>query len=201
MAQEIEIKLSLDPADIEKINTHPLLRDLPVRSQMLQNTYYDTPALVLHARRMAVRFRKKGDVWLLTVKTAESSRDGLAIRNEWEVAAEPGVFDFSHVDEPEIRRFLETHKAQLKPVFSTDFTRQIRIVQHRTARIELATDQGHIECKGQREKLCEIELELLDGQIADLKALASELQRTLPLSTCDNSKAARGYRTYLASKT
>ena len=145
MAQEIEIKLSLDPADIDTVRAHPLLCNLPVITQDLQNTYYDTPSLDLHAKRMALRFRKKGNQWLLTVKTAEASSEGLAVRNEWEVAAEPGIFNFQHVDRSAIRDFLETLTAQLIPIFTTHFTREIRLIQHGNTKIEMAIDQGHIE--------------------------------------------------------
>ncbi len=200
MAQEIEIKLSLDPADIDTVRAHPLLCNLPVITQDLQNTYYDTPSLDLHAKRMALRFRKKGNQWLLTVKTAEASSEGLAVRNEWEVAAEPGIFNFQHVDRSAIRDFLETLTAQLIPIFTTHFTREIRLIQHGNTKIEMAIDQGHIESHGQRETLCEIELELLVGEVADLSAFASKLQRTLPLTRSDCSKAMRGYRAYLAAK-
>ncbi len=194
MAQEIEIKLSLDPADIDTVRAHPLLCNLPVITQDLQNTYYDTPSLDLHAKRMALRFRKKGNQWLLTVKTAEASSEGLAVRNEWEVAAEPGIFNFQHVDRSAIRDFLETLTAQLIPIFTTHFTREIRLIQHGNTKIEMAIDQGHIESHGQRETLCEIELELLGGELADLTAFASQLQHSLPLTPSDLSKAARGYQ-------
>lgn len=194
MAKEIEIKLALNPADLDEVRGHPLLCNLPVITEDLQNTYYDTPSLDLHARRMALRFRKKGDQWLLTVKTAEASSEGLAVRNEWEVAAEPGIFDFRHVDRPVIRAFLETLTVQLIPIFTTHFTREIRLIQHGSTRIEIAIDQGHIESHGQCEPLCEIELELLGGELADLTAFASQLQHSLPLTPSDLSKAARGYQ-------
>lgn len=200
MAQEIEIKLSLDPADIDTVRAHPLLCNLPVITQDLQNTYYDTPSLDLHAKRMALRFRKKGNQWLLTVKTAEASSEGLAVRNEWEVAAEPGIFNFQHVDRSAIRDFLETLTAQLIPIFTTHFTREIRLIQHGNTKIEMAIDQGHVESHGRRETLCEIELELLAGEVPDLSAFANELQRTLPLKRSDRSKAAHGYQLFIGPK-
>lgn len=196
MAKEIEIKCTVAPEDIAKITAHPLVCDWPARSQALQNTYYDTPDLDLHARRIALRFRKKGDNWLLTVKTAEASHDGLAIRNEWEVAAQPGIFDFSHVDHPAIRTLLEAWQPRLMPIFTTDFQRETRQIIYGQSRIEMAIDQGFIESHGQREALCEIELELQAGELADLNAFASELRQSLPISPSDISKALRGYRCY-----
>ena len=45
--------------------------------------------------------------------------------------------------------------------------------------------------------ICELELELEQGEASDLFTLACELAQTLPLMPADVSKAERGYRLYL----
>jgi inorganic triphosphatase YgiF len=90
MATEIELKLQLTPQVARQLPSHPLLAGIKAQRQHLLNTYYDTPELDLHARRIAVRFRKKGWHWLLTVKSAEPASGGLAMRSEWEATAHPG---------------------------------------------------------------------------------------------------------------
>lgn len=45
--------------------------------------------------------------------------------------------------------------------------------------------------------ICELELELEQGEASDLLTLACELAQTLPLMPADVSKAERGYRLYL----
>ena len=70
MSTEIELKLQLSPKAARQLAAHPLLAQLPPQKQHLLNTYFDTPKLELHAKRIALRFRKKGWEWLCTVKSA-----------------------------------------------------------------------------------------------------------------------------------
>ncbi|MEF8728428.1 MAG: CHAD domain-containing protein [Accumulibacter sp.] len=195
MALETEIKLSLPATAVRRLSSHPLLAaSKPVR-QKLVNTYYDTPDQRLQRKRLAVRYRQKGEAWLLTVKSDAPSPGGLAQRREWEVPGQPGQFDFSHVDSPKLRRFLEEATAELVPVFTTDFTRNLWVLTPREgSRIEVALDRGTIVAGERRENICELELELLEGDASDLFTAALALQADLPLHPEGVSKAERGYR-------
>ncbi len=197
MSTEIELKLQLSPKAASKLAKHPLLANIPTQRQHLLNTYFDTPKLELHARRVAVRFRKKGWQWLCTVKSAEPASGGLAMRSEWETQATPGTFDFSHVDNAEFRSFLERRIEQLEPVFTTDFKRQIWHVPFGESLIELAIDRGHIESRGRTTPICEIELELLSGKVEDIFWLTRQLQGDHHLHPAIASKAERGYNLFL----
>ncbi len=197
MSIEIELKLQLSPKTAKKLPAHPLLADIPFQKQHLLNTYYDTPQLELHARRIGLRFRKKGWQWLLTVKSAEPASGGLALRSEWETEATPGTFDFAHVDNPELRDFLEHTTKQLTPIFTTDFKRQIWHVPFGESVIELAIDRGVIESKGKSTPICEIELELISGKIEDIFGLTRKLQEQFDLRPAIASKAERGYQLFL----
>lgn len=197
MSIEIELKLQLDAKTARALVKHPLLASQKPQTALLLNTYYDTPKLALHKRLIAVRYRKKGEQWLCTVKTAEPSGGGLSQRGEWEIPATPGSFEFGHVDNDRLRKFLEKRKGKLEPVFTTDFKRQTWEVAFGESHIELALDRGKIESCGRQEKICEIELELLTGKTADLFGLALELQKTLHLRPSIPSKAERGYNLFL----
>ena len=193
MSTEIELKLSLPTKSVGHLLRHPLLKSLPSKKQRLLNTYYDTPKLRLHAQQTALRFRKKGWDWLLTVKTAEPARGGLAMRNEWETAATPGNFDFSHVDRSDLREFLERLAPKLRPVFTTDFKRQAWHVPFGESLIELALDRGRIESGKKKAAISEVELELISGQVRDIFGLARALQEEVDLRPAIASKAERGY--------
>ncbi len=193
MAQEIELKLQLTAKTARQLMRHPLINTLPDKVHDLLNTYYDTPDLALTRRRVALRFRKKGPDWLLTVKSAEPAAGGLAVRSEWEVAAKPGEFDFKHVDHEELRNFLHSKHLELTPIFTTHFRRHAWQVEHGDSLIELALDQGEVESCGRREPISEIELELVQGRIGDLFSLTKALQADLPLYPAVASKAERGY--------
>lgn len=197
MATEIELKLQLSPKTAKALPNHPLLAKIPPHKQHLLNTYFDTPALDLHARCIAMRFRKKGWDWLLTVKSAEPASGGLAVRSEWESTATPGVFDFSHVDNMALRGFLEEATPQLEPVFTTDFKRQIWHIPFGESLIEMALDRGSIESQGKSTPICEIELELISGRVADIFALTRQLQENLDLHPAIASKAERGYKLFI----
>lgn len=119
------------------------------------------------------------------------------MRSEWETAARPGVFDFSHVDATELRNFLEESSSGLEPIFTTDFRRQIWHVPFGESLIELAVDRGNVESQGKSTPICEVELELLNGRIEDIFGLTRQLQEQLDLRPAIASKAERGYKLYL----
>jgi inorganic triphosphatase YgiF len=195
---ETELKLSLSAADLPRLLAHPLLTQAG-DTQRLHNTYFDTPELALQQRRMAVRERLAGDQWLLTVKTAGQSQNGLSRRQEWEGATTPGGLLFNTlIDDPALAQDLMTLRPNLRALFCTDFERQRWLIDHAGARIEVALDQGRIHVPGTdlSEPLLELELELLSGPEEALMALADVLrqtpQGTVMLVPSDASKAQRG---------
>ena len=195
---ETELKLSLHQQDVPALLAHPLLA-ATAKVQRLLNTYFDTPALDLKQRRMAVRERLADDQCLLTVKTAGKSENGLSRRQEWEAPTTPGALDFAAlVDNAELAASLMALRADLKPLFRTDFERHSWVLTHNGASIEVALDLGHITVPGTAlsEGILELELELLSGPEAALHALANTLRQTpsgaIALTPSDASKAQRG---------
>ncbi len=195
---ETELKLSLNEADLPHLLTHPLLAQ-GASTQRLLNTYFDTPDLALQQRRMAVRERLAGDRWLLTVKTAGQSQNGLSRRQEWEGPTTPGALQFDRlVDDAALAADLMALRPALHALFCTDFERQRWVVTHAGAQIEVALDQGRIHVPGTAlsEPLLELELELLSGPESALLSLADVLRQTpqgdLTLTPSDTSKAQRG---------
>ena len=101
------------------------------------------------------------------------------------------------------RRLAELDKKTLKPIFTTDFVRERAEIAWGRGKtkvvIEAALDLGHVVVGKQKEEICELELELREGEPAALLELAAELAATLALMPCDISKAERGYRLYDAN--
>lgn len=200
MGTETELKLAIAPGAARRLAAHPALATAPSSRYRLRNTYFDTPELTLRDRRIALRFRQRGRDWLLTVKSAEPASGGLAQRREWEYPAIPDSFDFAPVDDPALRDLLDECRPRLQAAFTTDFTRQAWMLEPRPGcRIEVALDQGWITADGRRERLCELELELLAGTASDLYALALTLQAELALRPVAASKAERGFALATAS--
>jgi triphosphatase len=203
---ETELKLSLSAPDLPRLLAHPLLTQAG-NTQRLLNTYFDTPDLALQQRRMAVRERLAGGQWLLTVKTAGQSQNGLSRRQEWEGPTTPGALQFDTlVDDAALAQDLMTLRPNLRALFCTDFERQRWVVTHDDAQIEVAMDQGRIHVPGTdlSEPLLELELELLSGPEEALMALADVLRQTpqgpVMLMPNDASKAQRGMALWSRSR-
>ena len=199
MAQEIELKLFFQSTHLDRMVSHPLiLAGKPLGAgKTLENTYFDTPDLTLHAARVAIRTRQTGSGVLQTVKCAAQSSGGLSSRPEWEQAY-TGQFDFSAVDEVAVRDLLDRLKPTLVPVFSTVFERQTRRFEPRPGVVILMMiDIGRVVAPGGESPISELELELVEGSAADLQRFAIELAENLPLIPFDRSKAERGYRLFL----
>lgn len=203
---ETELKLSLSEADLPRLLAHPLLAQ-EGDTQRLLNTYFDTPDLALQQRRMAVRERLAGEQYLLTVKTAGQSQNGLSRRQEWEGPTTPGALQFDTlVDDAALTKDLMGLRPNLRALFCTDFERQRWLIAHAGAQIEVALDQGRLHVPGTdlSEPLLELELELLSGPEEALMALADVLrqtpQGTVILVPSVASKAQRGMALWSRSR-
>lgn len=195
---ETELKLTLAAQDLPRLLTHPMLATSSDKHRLL-NTYFDTPDLALQQGRMAVRERLADEQWLLTVKTAGQSQDGLSRRQEWEGPTTPGTLQFNTlVDDTALSQTLMALRPQLQAMFCTDFERQRWVIAHGGAQIEIALDQGRIHVPGtdRTEPILELELELLSGPESALMTLADLLRQTpqgpITLTPSDASKAQRG---------
>lgn len=203
---EIELKLSLDPADAASFRRHPLLKQhacAKPRSQQLTTIYFDTPDLYLRRHRAALRVRRVGPAWLQTLKGGGQVAAGLHQREEWE----SGV-DGPHPDLAALRDLVGRSAwakvlsasglaERLIPIFTTRFRRTIwplRLADG--AEVELALDQGLVQHGTARVPISEVELELKSGAPSCLFDFALAIQKTVPLRVGNISKAERGYALY-----
>ncbi|MBS1197872.1 MAG: adenylate cyclase [Proteobacteria bacterium] len=193
MAVESEIKLAIPVRAARQLAMHPLLVGRQAQTCRLLNAYFDTPEGALAATGLALRFRRKHGKWLMTVKRDDAGGGTLTQRQEWEFPAVPGQFDFALVGCPKVRRLLCKNAAHLTEIFTTHFLRRSWLLDHGTSRIEVALDRGQIAAGESMTPICEIELELIDGDVADLFDLAMALQAELPLRPMIASKAERGF--------
>jgi adenylate cyclase len=195
MPLEIELKLSFPEEALPALMRHPLIAAAPREGEpeTLDSTYFDTPALALKTHRIAVRLRRQGAETVQTVKSAAVSRDGLAQRSEWEQPWH-GQFDFSAIDDPKAATLLAQTRNALVPVFNTRFNRDTRHFHPRDGvHILIMIDTGVVAAGARVAAISEVELELASGKASDLRRLAGELQKSLPLVPEDVSKAERGY--------
>lgn len=167
----------------------------------LFNQYYDTPDRELAGARVALRIRRDGEQFIQTLKSRGQSVAGLSERNEWDWYLNKPKLDLSRLDDSCWPASLaELDKKTLQPLFTTDFVREKAEIAWGRGKakvvIEAALDLGKVVAGEGEEEICELELELRQGEPAALLELACELAAELPLMPCDISKAERGYRLF-----
>jgi triphosphatase len=204
MNKETEIKLRVSRATLAALRDHPLLKKRNKsgwEQRELFNQYFDTPERDLAAAKVALRVRRDGEQFIQTLKTRGQSVAGLSERNEWDWNLAKAKLDLKKLDDSCWPAALaELDKKQLVPIFTTDFIREKAEIAWGRGKakvvIEAALDLGKVIAGEGEEEICELELELRQGEPEALLELAAELAADLALMPCDISKAERGYRLF-----
>jgi triphosphatase len=202
---EIEYKFDIPRASLSAIEA--ALSGPDCRRTRLQARYFDTAQSDLARRGVALRLRKEGPRW---VQTAKALGDGPVQRLEHNVDLGPARKSQALQAQPErhantpvgavLDEVLQQASAPLVEVYGTDIWRCTREVQQGSSRIEIALDQGRMVAPSAdgdaplSAVVCELEFELLDGDVRDLASLAGAwvAQHGLTLSTV--TKSERGLR-------
>lgn len=193
---EIEIKLEIPPAALAAVRR--AVCTAKVQHTALQALYFDALDRRLSKDRMALRLRKEGTQWVQTLKAA-GGHGMLRLEHNVRLVCEgpdaPEVDPQRHAGTAVGERLLALLQgAALQVQYRTEVLRSHRVVKRAGVAIELALDQGFIEAGSQRWPVCELELELLQGQP---EALVEEARRWVTrhgLWLDVRSKAERGER-------
>ncbi|MGB4072174.1 inorganic triphosphatase [Pseudomonas sp.] len=204
MVKETEIKLRVSRETLAALREHPLLKKRNKtgwQRHELFNQYFDTPERDLAEAKVALRVRRDGEQFIQTLKTRGQSVAGLSERNEWDWPLAKAKLDIKKLSaECWPVSLAELDKKQLAAIFSTDFVREKADIAWGRGKakvvIEAALDLGKVVAGEGEEEICELELELREGDPAALLELAAELAADLALMPCDISKAERGYRLF-----
>lgn len=189
---EVEIKLAASPVMLEKLRMHPQLAGED-KAATLVTTYFDTIGQKLRRGGAALRIREGGESREQTLKLA-SPHGATVRRNEWNVAMAgdlPEPSDFPGKARSALTRLLDGEA--LAPVATTRIERTVRRLSFGGSAIEIAFDVGTIQANGREEDVCELELELVDGDLADVLALALLLPLGPELTWSASSKGDRSY--------
>ncbi len=184
--QECELKLKLDAASADALEAAGLFTG-PPRIIRQNAIYFDTPDHALAEAGFSLRIRMNGDARVQTIKAA-GAMAGLFVRSEWErpVDDDQPVLD----DATPLPALLGNALTDIAPLFSVENERRVWLQDG----IEIALDRGRVVAGEGEAPLCEVELELKDGDIATLFTLARQINglvRGLPAAL---SKADHGYR-------
>ena len=197
MAAEIELKLSATPAALAAVRRHRALAAAKAgraRATAIVSRYYDTPSDELYRQGIALRLRRRGARWLQSVKGAGDAAGGIHRRAEYEwPLPQPRLDPARLATTPWAELFADT-AARLAPVFSTEVARTEQpLAFDDGTRATLSFDQGTVRAGRRRAPLCEIEIELIEGDARRLVDLALALCADIPLTLAHASKADRGY--------
>jgi inorganic triphosphatase YgiF len=193
-SQEVELKLELDPADVERFRGLALLGGKSKRPLLQISTYYDTPEGDLRKAGFSLRLRRKGRRCVQTLKRKGES-GGFSARAEWEQRIAGPDLDFAALEGTPAGKMLSKKKvrSRLEPVSETRVKRTVWQIRRPRSAIELILDEGEVASGGKGEPICEIELELKRGTRAMLFELAAEIAAEVPLRMGAMSKSERGF--------
>ncbi|MEZ5649031.1 MAG: CHAD domain-containing protein [Burkholderiaceae bacterium] len=167
----------------------------------LRAVYFDTAGRDLAAAGIGLRLRREGTDWVQTAKTA--SADGLS-RLEHNLPRDEACLDLPAFagrkglealgDATALARLQDT----LVAVFETDIERRRTVVrtyaQGERGVIEIAFDRGRLIAGGRRAPVCELEFELLGGDLDAIWAVAEPWVARFGLTALPAGKAERGHR-------
>jgi inorganic triphosphatase YgiF len=202
MCREVELKLSIERKSITRLRSHPAIVNACIEKPVtlkLISIYYDTPDLKLLDAGVSLRLRNSRGCWIQSIKTVGSSLTGLHKRMEWEDVIAANHPDFTKILDPVLVKLFADQNLRdaLWPIFRTEVRRsEWQLAFENGDKIELTLDLGKLTAGKNSEPISEIELELKAGHVGRLFDLALELQKAIPLTLENDSKAQRGYAYY-----
>ena len=199
MHEELELKLAVTLDQLKRLRRDPLIRSLVqgrANTRHFHSAYFDTPALDLKLRGMALRVRRIGKRRVQTLKVPGNGTTGLQHYREYEAELEADTPDIARIEDEALRRMFDSEglTCQLAPVFITDFNRSSIPLKLEESEMELALDSGEISVGGRCLPVCEAELELVSGSSERIYQLALALHGRIEFRLENRTKSERGYQ-------
>jgi len=195
---EIELKLQ-----IPQLRRDAVLRAVATKTAQqtaLRAVYFDTPDRQLAEAGLVLRLRRENRRWVQTLK---GRGDNLLARFEHEVTMPsarttqvPPIDVTRHAGTSageQLIKLISGAKASLQVEFETDVRRTHRLLRVGKSTIELCFDEGQLRAGDASAPICELELELITGDVSDLLQLAPRWVERFGLWLDVRSKAERGF--------
>lgn len=195
MGKELEFKLQVDGQDIltQILNDPDILSrvDGEWREIPMKTTYFDNAVGQFSRYNWTFRHRMEGEQSVVCLKTPHPDTH---TRNEWETEGKMGEQAVAALIEKgapvELLAFYGNGK--LIPRCGAEFVRRCVMLRFADgSRAELAGDVGLLRGLTQEEALCELELELYEGEATETVALVRLLCQRYGLQEQPKSKYAR----------
>lgn len=197
--KEIEIKLQLNdiksvPAIKNRLAMLAAGSSAGWQRTEMKAVYFDTPDGYMQKHKIAYRIRRENKNIVATYKSGNVNKEGVFIRvevnkNVKSMTPDVGVF----ADEPSAWPVVKSlENACFIAIVKTDFTRESILIRVGGSLIEAAVDLGSVWGKNDHLPICEVELELKDGDEDKLIELKNMLQAEFALAPSSVSKYHRG---------
>lgn len=200
---ECEIKLTVEAGSASQIRKTPVLRTYATSKPQDEehvDRYFDTDAFDLWKHGLTLRVRSVGERHVQTLKSDGNALAGLHRRTELEteIASEnpdPQIFSKQlRKVLPDLAHHLDGAQLTPEPVFVNRTKRSSwMLALPDGTQIECALDLGQLQHGERTAQVHELELELKEGDPAQLYELARQVHGTLPVRIENASKAERGY--------
>jgi inorganic triphosphatase YgiF len=197
---EVEIKLAVPEASRAAVEAAVATRT--AQRTRLQAVYFDTADRRLAQAGVALRLRREGSRWVQTLKAAS---DDALVRLEHNVelagARRPPLDPQRHAGTPAGDRLAVllaevglagADASALVEQYRTDIVRCHRVLRVPGGAVEIAFDSGHLIAGRSRLAVCELEFEMLQGDVAGLIGVASRWALRHRLWLDVRTKAERG---------
>ena len=156
------------------------------KTEHYDTRYYDTADHAVLALHASIRVREIQDRdYIHTVKIGGSSRNGLHQRFEWNLETDRDTFDpdyflnnaISDGDPAEtLTDVLDAVRGkELVMICSTGFSRTVSLAGFGDSLLEVSLDFGTLSAAGAEEPICEMEIELKQGDVRDVLAFGEEI--------------------------
>ncbi|MEG8050678.1 CYTH domain-containing protein [Sphingomonas aurantiaca] len=179
-ANEIELKLEIDPVWIDHLAAMPPLSGVTPKIVDQLSTYFDTPKQDLRAAGFTLRIRTAGGRHVQTIKAVGSAAAGLFARPEWEhdvAGLEPELDPGSPISAIVAHDRLRT----VRPAFTVAIKRRQWLVTRDDGTVEIVADTGCVTASDRTTPVSELEFELKGGTPTAIFALARNLGEQIPV--------------------
>lgn len=176
---------------------------LEVKDESYDNRYLDTITRDLRETLTTVRVRHVlGKDYIHTVKTGgKSLHNGLSCKYEWNAALETGDFDVDTFiscagpseDPVDIleKALAPVRGKELVDLCRTSFTRKTILARFRASEMEICLDIGLCFGLTRSEPICEMEIELISGEVQDIRDFGELVLSSTQATYSTMSKFAR----------
>ncbi|MCX5515034.1 hypothetical protein C3941_11820 [Kaistia algarum] len=190
---EREIKFSIDWGTAKRLQHDPAVSAVKPAIFDQISEYWDTDQRDLRAGGVSLRLRRFADRTVQTIKAEGDANAGVVGRIEDEFGIEGNVPEIAALERHASPELMAAIAGQLRPQFRIIVQRTQWRVEQNGARFNIDLDEGHIEAGRRKQNIRELEVELVEGPVQALFALARELAVRLPIRMQFCTKSDRGF--------